>query len=651
MAAMQKRLTTRDTILYTLLTLMVLLLVLLMYQIDRQWNKLNEMQVAVSEQAKDVQGVRSSISSLQSSFGDVVASVSSAAASKVASSVSPAANGESSKSTSTNVVANKITNEVPPAFQRAYKATQKSDYAQGDWKVSSFSSTIKTITPLVSGDVYASDIQANVLESLLIRDPKTLGWTGLIAKDWTVSDDGLTIVFNLRENVRFSDGVPLTAEDVAFTYSFIMNESIKAPGERAFYEKIKSVTAVSPYQVKFVYKEPYFQALGAAGGLPILAKHFYQEYMDKGEEFNESKGLLLGSGPYRLADPKSWTSGQGSIELIRNSRYWGAVQSSFDKLVWKVIQNDSARLTTFRNGDIDLYTARPVEYDKLLKDEQIIEKSQNFEYMSPVAGYRFIGWNQQDGEIKTKFADKRVRQAMTYLISRDTIIRDIYRGYAEVAISPFSPRSKQHDPALKPREANVEKAKSLLKEAGFEDRNNDGLLEDDKGGLFSFKLMYPQGNDDTKKLVLLLKDMFAKAGIEMVPDPTEWSVMVERLGQKNFDATILGWSSGLETDVYQMFHSSQAKTDGNNFVNYKSPALDALIDEARVIVDEDKRMAVWKKAEAVFHDEQPYTFLVRSKSLVFMDKRIKNLELTNIGLNHDIHPFEIYVPKLEQKHQ
>jgi peptide/nickel transport system substrate-binding protein len=100
-----------------------------------------------------------------------------------------------------------------------------------------------------------------------------------------------------------------------------------------------------------------------------------------------------------------------------------------------------------------------------------------------------------------------------------------------------------------------------------------------------------------------------------------------------------------------MFHSSQAKTDGNNFVNYKSPALDALIDEARVIVDEDKRMAVWKKAEAVFHDEQPYTFLVRSKSLVFMDKRIKNLELTNIGLNHDIHPFEIYVPKLEQKHQ
>lgn len=648
---MQKRLTTRDTILYTLLAVMTLLLVLLMYQIDRQWNKLNEMQIAVSEQAKDVQGVRSSVSGLQRSFDGVAASVARIESMPAAISTVAVDKKQLSGQPVAQTIGNAGKAEVPSAFQRAYDATQQSDYSQGDWKVNFFASTVKTISPLVSSDAYAAEVQENVLESLLIRNPETLEWSGLIAKDWVVSDDGLTITFNLHDNVRFSDGVSLTAEDVAFTYSFIMNEAIKAPGERAFYEKIASVTAVSPYQVSFVFKEPYFQALGAAGGLPILAKHFYQEYMDKAEEFNQSKGLLLGSGPYRLADPKSWTSDQGAIELVRNSRYWGAVQPSFDKLVWKVIQNDSARLTTYRNGDIDLYTARPVEYDQLLEDKQIQEKSQNLEYMSPVAGYSYIGWNQQKGEEKSKFADKRVRQAMTYLTDRDTIIRDIYRGYAEVAISPFSPRSKQHDPELKPRQANVEKAKLLLKEAGFEDRNNDGLLEDEKGELLSFKLMYAQSSDDTKNLVLLLKDMFAKAGVQLIPDPTEWSVMLERLDQKNFDATVLGWSSGLETDIYQMFHSSQTKTNGNNFINYKSPALDALIDEARVIVDEDKRMAVWKKAEAVFHDEQPYTFLLRRKSLVFVDKRIQNLELTNIGLNHNIYPLEIYVPKSLQKYQ
>ena len=285
------------------------------------------------------------------------------------------------------------------------------------------------------------------------------------------------------------------------------------------------------------------------------------------------------------------------------------------------------------DGDIDVYSARPIEYDKLLKDEQIMGKSQNLEYMSPVAGYAFIGWNQMSGEEKTRFADKRVRQAMTYLLDRDVMIRDIYRGYAEPAISPFSPQSKQHDPALKPRKHDVVKAKELLKSAGYEDRDNDGLLENEAGEAFSFKLMYPEGSDDTKRLILLFKDMFAKAGVQLIPDPTEWSVMVERLDQKNFDATVLGWSSGLETDIYQMFHSSQTKANGNNFVNYKSPTLDALIEKARIEVNEAKRMKIWQQAEGVFYDEQPYTFLKRSKSLVFIDKRIKNLELTKIGLN------------------
>ncbi|RVU81443.1 ABC transporter substrate-binding protein [Leucothrix sargassi] len=640
---MQKRLTTRDTVLYTLLALMVVLLVLLMYQIDRQWNKLNEMQLAVSEQAKDMQSVRSSVGGLRQSFNDVVSSVALNASAQTANAGQPKV--EASAALAPNEA------EVSSAFKRAHDAAQSEDYAQGDWFVGSFSSTLKTISPLVSSDAYASDIQSHVLETLLTRNPDSLEWQGLIAKDWTISEDGLTITFNLRDDVYFSDGEQLMAEDVAFTYDFIMNEAIKAPGERAFYEKIKSVTATAAYQVEFAFTEPYFQALGAAGGFPILAKHFYQEYMEKGEEYNESKGLLLGTGPYRLADPKSWTSDQGTIELVRNTRYWGDVQPSFNKLVWKIIQNDSARLTTYRNGDIDLYNARPVEYDKLLSDEQIKEKSSNFEYMSPVAGYAYLAWNQKLGEEETKFADKRVRQALTYLTDRETIIRDIYRGYAEIAISPFSPRSKQHDVSLSARQVDVEKAKALLKEAGFEDRNGDGILEDEAGEPFSFKLTYFQGSDDTKSLVLLLKDMYAKAGVQLVPDPTEWAVMLERLDQKSFDAITLGWTSGLETDVYQMFHSSQTKTNGNNFINYISPELDALIDKARVTVDEEKRMAIWREVEAIFYEDQPYTFLHRRKSLVFIDERVKNLGLTNLGLNQDIQPLEIYVPKSAQKYQ
>jgi len=543
------------------------------------------MQVSVSEQAKDVQDVRVSVSKLQQSLNDKVM-VQAAPAAMGTSVVQSTKKQEEQVASNSSSVAEVENSPVSESFRRAYSASQKEDFAQGDWKVTSFQSTVKTITPLVSSDSYASDVQQNVLESLLTRNPDTLNWEGLVAKSWQISEDGLTITFQLNTNVVFSDGKPLTSEDLVFSYEFMMNEAIKAPGERAYYEKLKSVEANGPYEVIYKFKEPYFEALGLAGGMSILAKHFYEEYMTKGEEFNESKGLLIGSGPYRLADPKSWTSDQGAIELVRNPRYWGAVQPTFDKLVWRVIQNDSARLTTYRNGDIDVYSARPVEYDKLLKDEQIMGKSQNL-----------------------------------------------------------------HDPALKPRKADVAKAKALLKEAGYEDRDNDGLLEDESGEAFSFKLMYAEGSDDTKRLVLLFKDMFAKAGVQLVPDPTEWSVMLERLDQKNFDATVLGWTSGLETDVYQMFHSSQTKTNGNNFINYESPALDALIEKARVEVDEAKRMAIWQQAEGVFFDEQPYTFLKRSKSLVFVDKRIKNLELTKMGLNLNFQPYEIYVPKALQKYQ
>ena len=100
-----------------------------------------------------------------------------------------------------------------------------------------------------------------------------------------------------------------------------------------------------------------------------------------------------------------------------------------------------------------------------------------------------------------------------------------------------------------------------------------------------------------------------------------------------------------------MFHSSQAKTDGNNFISYKSDALDKIIEEARVIVDEEKRMPVWRKAEAIFYEDQPYTFLKRSKSLVFINKRFQNLQMTGLGLNSSFMPLETYVPKQAQKYQ
>ncbi len=631
---MKKTSNTKDIFIFSLLALIILLIILAMYQRDREWVKLTAMERALTEQSRDVSSLRGSLNAMQKKLESLQLQ---------------------SQNTAVSITNSKTENQqkeggVSLALKRAKIASEQSDYAQGDWSVNALGSTLKTITPLVSTDADASNVQSYILETLMTRDPDTLEWTGLIAKDWTVSDDGLIITFRLRDDVYFSDGEPLDSSDVVFTFDFIMDEKIQAPRHRAYLEKIIKVEAKGPYEVVFTYKEPYFEALELAGTLEVFPEHFYKEYLQNPIKYNESKGILMGSGPYQLPDPKGWTPDQGSVELVRNARYWGDVQPSYDRILWRVIANASARLTTYRNGDIDTYGARPIEYEKLKKDKQIMDKSQNFEYMNPVASYSYLGWNQEKEGKSTFFADKRVRQAMTYLIDRDRVNEDIYLGYAETAISPFGPRTKQHDPNLKPREYNVEKAKSLLKEVGFEDRDGNGVLEDKEGNPFEFKVTYFQDNEDTKRMILLLKDLFAKANVKLIPNPQEWPVMLEMLTKKNFEVITLAWTSGIETDIFQMFHGSQAKTNGDNFINYKNPELDKLIDEARASVDPEKRMPLWQKAEAIMYEDQPYTFLFRRKTLAFLDKRISNLKLTKLGLNKGRLPMEQYVPKSMQKY-
>ena len=617
---MEKRFTFKDFFLFAALLALLAALLVAMYMVDRQWLMMSQMRATMQEQAEDLRALRAGLKALDE---------------RIASGA---------------VAAPEPALAAAPAFERALAASRLPGYAPGDWLVRAFGVGLETITPLVSHDAYSADVQGYVLETLIARNPDTLEWQGLIARSWEISEDGLTITFRLRDGVTFSDGKPLTADDVAFTFAFIMNETIAAPRHRAYLEKIASVEALAPLEVRFQYREPYFNALALAGGLEVMPRHFYEPYLEDPAAFNESKGLLLGSGPYRLADPKAWTPDLGLIELERNPRYWGPVSPSFERILWNVIENDSARLTTFRNRDIDAYGARPREYRGLQDDEALRAQSRNFEFMNAVAGYSYIGWNQRRNGEATRFADRRVRQAMTWLTDRERIIDEIMLGYAEPAVSPFSPRSRQHDPAIEPRAFDPEKARALLAEAGYRDRDGDGVLEDEGGEPFRFELVYFQENEDTERMVLFLKDLYARAGVHLAPVPAEWPVMLDLLSERNYDAITLGWTSGVETDVYQMFHGSQIEDGGDNFVHFEHAEFDALVDRARATVREEERMPLWQAVERIFHEEQPYTFLMRRKTLSFVDRRLENLAVTKLGLNLSLVPVEIFTPRAAQRY-
>ncbi|MDX5363482.1 MAG: ABC transporter substrate-binding protein, partial [Pseudazoarcus pumilus] len=190
---------------------------------------------------------------------------------------------------------------------------------------------------------------------------------------------------------------------------------------------------------------------------------------------------------------------------------------------------------------------------------------------------------------------------------------------------------------------------ALLAEAGFADRNGDGVLESEDGQPFEFELTFFQDSEDTRRMVLFLRDLYARAGIAMKPRPTEWSVMLDNINRKDFDAITLGWTSGVETDIFQIFHSSQIVEGGDNFTTYRNAELDRLIEAARAEVDEERRMALWRQAEAHLVADQPYTFLFRRQTLAFIDERIAGLENTALGLNLMSVPVEIWVPADQQR--
>ena len=516
----------------------------------------------------------------------------------------------------------------PDPFMRLRQAEAQPDFARGDSYIEAFGVAPDKLTPLLSSDVYASVMQARVLEPLVSRDPQTLEYLPLLAESWEIDQENLTIRFKLRRGVTFSDGTEMTADDVVFTYDWIMNPEVAAPRERAYYRRIASVRKIDTYTVEFSYDEPYYEWFDLAGGMAVLPAHFYGKLTP--EQFNKQPGMLMGTGPYRLRDPENWRPGD-PLMLVRNARYWGE-PGTFDRLVFRIIQQEANELTAFRNRDIDALGAEPEQYVKLIEDERFMAGVHNFVLDHRRQGYSFIGWNQKRGDKATPFADKRVRQAMTHLINRQRICDDVYLGYARPTSGPFHELNEQAHPDIEPWPYDLERGIALLEAAGFR-RDNNGVMLQPNGEPFTISLSYPSGGATYQRIVLMIKDDMARAGISMQPEPLEWGTLIQKLNTRDFDAITLGWSASLESDLFQIFHSSQAADQGDNFINYANPELDEVIEQARNTLDRDRRIPLWQKAHAILHEDQPYTFMIRRKGLLFMDKRIMNVQETDVGLN------------------
>jgi len=661
---MNNRFNVKDIVVITLLLVLGVMIYLSMVQKQRQWSVLQDTLTEIESQRESVDAykrqlteyergqasLRKGVEQMSANVGEMTDSVremvdvlkQSAAEGGGGAQISGDLGGGLDEGGPVDFGADKSEDET---FYRVAGLRDRPDFAEGDFYIDAFGATVAKLTPLVSGDIYADRIQGYVLDTLLRRDPDTLKYEPWVAESWEVSDDGLTFTFKLREDVVFSDGEPLTAEDVQFTYEWIMNPKVAAPRARAYYEKFEHVRALDDYTVEFKFREPYFAALGLCGEMDILAEHYYGDFTE--DEFNETPGLLFGSGPYKMsADPTTWQPGSQKIELVRNDSHWGP-RPPLDRVIWREILEDTAMEAEFRNRNFDRLSVRPSSYRKLSRDQDLREQANLYEYEYVSSGYIYIGWNQRKNEKPTPFADKRVRQAMTMLIDREGICSRVYDNLATPATGPFHPMGWQADKSIAPWPYDPERAKALLAEAGYVDRDGDGWRESPDGVPLSYELIFSTGSAEGKQMVLLMQDAMAKAGVELKLDPLDWPIMQQKLDDRSFDAIMLGWGGVVDTDVYQMFHSDQTEDGGDNYTYYISDKVDKLIEQARTTVDREACAALWRQVHAELHEDQPYTFMFNRKAVVYMDKRFKNVQITKMGMNF---AWEYYVPQADQLH-
>ncbi len=501
----------------------------------------------------------------------------------------------------------------------------------GDWLIRHIGAEPATLNPLTATDVYESTVNGYIYESLLERDNRTLGLVPLLAQAYEVSPDRLSFLFTLRDDIRWQDGVPLTADDVKFTFDRIVDPKVDCPHLKSYFKDLVGVEVLDARSVRFNFSGPYFKSLEMIGGLSIIPKHIFE----KGD-FNTHPGgrKPVGSGPYRFVH---WDTGK-EIVLERNPGYRGE-KPHLARIVFRIITDDNAALQVLKSGEMDLMGLTPIQWVKQTENSRFKRMFDKHRYYLP--GYSYIGWNSK----RPFFEDPMVRRAMTMLVDRESILERLRFGFGRIVTGSFFYESPEYNKDIEPWPYDPKEAASLLDKAGWKDSDGDGVRDRD-GVPFRFEFSIVSGVLFHEQLSTILKEELSKVGIDMTIRPLEWALFTKVLDERTYDAVTLGWSLPVEADPYQVWHSSQTEK-GSNIVGFKNEEADRIIEEARVTFDKGKRIELYRRFHQILHEQQPYTFLFVSESLVAVSRRFSNVIVYPLGLDTT----EWWVPAERQRYR
>lgn len=437
-----------------------------------------------------------------------------------------------------------------------------------------------TLDPRLTRDTTASRT-ANLIYSGLVEITPNLEAVPELAESWE-SPDPQTIVFTLRPDLTFSDGSPLTAEDVVFTYETILDPDFNAP-QRALYTPIESIEAVDERTVQFNLSAPYAPLLSYLD-MGIVSKAAVEGGADIALE-------PIGAGPMKLT---AWNSGS-DIQLEANENYWGSAPE-IENVTLQIIGDNSARAQAFEAGDLDVVQSplSPQDIERLANDDRFGNA------IMAGLGVTYINFNVSDPLL----SDPGMRQAFAMLVDQDTIVNQIYQGVDEVTHSVLLPTSWAYDEAISQPLFDPAAAVEKFAELGWTDTNGDGILDKD-GTPLSVVLSTHSEDPNRVQSVEYLQAIFQSVGVDAQIQISDWpSFSTNYVQQGQHQIALLGWLNLVDPD--RLLYAQLTTGGSTNWGGYSNPEVDAFLEEGRSSLDQADRAAAYQGAAQILAEELPY---------------------------------------------
>ena len=525
-------------------------------------------------------------------------------------------------------------------------------------------SDIKTFNPILIQDAYSGIAIGFTLTGLITENAITKQLEPELAEKWEFQQDGKQLIFTMRPNLKWSDGQPLTVDDVLFTYQdIIFNKKIPSGAQDTLRvgksQTLPKVEKLDDRRISFFLSEPFAPALRTIGGTGILPKHVFAptiqedpKDLDKKLKFLETWTLttpvnqLVGSGAYLIQEYRP----SERIIYKPNPYYWKKGTPNIEKFVMQIVESPDTALLRFRSGDLDMYRLRGEDYQLLKKFEQ----RDRFKIYNagPSTGQAFIMFNLNKGRdpktdqpfvdpIKSKwFNDVNFRRAVAHALNREAMITNLSRGLAQAQNSPISIPSPYFLPpekGLKVYDYLPEKSKEILLQAGYKYDDQQQLL-DAQGNLVRFTLLAPAGG--RVALGAQIKNDLEKIGMKIDFNPVDFRIISDKLdNSKQWDATILGFTGGAEpnsainlwaTDgdshLFNKGPSAEEKPFvGREIADWEQKIHDLMIQGAQEL-DETKRKAIYAEYQQLVQEQLPLIHLTIPLYMVAIRDRVENVQ-------------------------